>query len=177
MTVGVGVDSVSIRAAIPFVLDTPVLLLMGRLESHKNYLRAIDAFARCKTSAQMVIVGTGPEKETIARRVQELGLAKTVRLLGYVEDAELRRWQRTAHVVMSLSSAESFGLTVAEASAAGARVIASDIPAHRDVAEIAGAAFRFVSLGASTEPPELTTWRQIGERVANVYERAVASHA
>ena len=44
-----------------------------------------------------------------------------------------------ASVVVSASDHESFGLAVAEGLASGARVLASAIPAHKEIAEKAGA--------------------------------------
>ena len=51
-----------------------------------------------------------------------------------MSDDVLRRWQRTADVVVSLSTRESFGLSLAEGIAAGAAIVASEIPAHREMA-------------------------------------------
>ena len=56
----------------------------------------------------------------------------------------MRRWQRTATVAVSLSRHEAFGLVLAEAVAAGAAVIASDIEAHREVASTAGGSVQLV---------------------------------
>jgi glycosyltransferase involved in cell wall biosynthesis len=64
----------------------------------------------------------------------ELGIADRTRLLGRVDDDELHRWMRTAHVMVSMSEREAFGMAPIEAACAGARIILSDIPAHRDVA-------------------------------------------
>jgi FkbM family methyltransferase len=58
---------------------------------------------------------------------------------GRVSDEELYSWLRTASVVVTMSERESFGLTVLEAVTAGARVVASDIPAHRETATYGGA--------------------------------------
>jgi len=52
----------------------------------------------------------------------------------------LRRWQRTATVTLSLSEMECFGLALMEAAVAGSRVVASDIPAHAELANRVGRA-------------------------------------
>jgi glycosyltransferase involved in cell wall biosynthesis len=188
--VGIGIDIEGIRQAAPFQRDRPVVLVIGRLEPHKHIGRAVEAFAACDTDADLVIVGTGQQQTEIGTLVDRLGIGSRVQMLGYVEDGEARRWQRTATVVMSLSSAESFGLGVAEAAVADARIVASDIPAHRDVAALAGGTFEFVPLGAPTavvaealhrslaaprghqDDCVLPTWREVGERILDFYGRA-----
>jgi glycosyltransferase involved in cell wall biosynthesis len=191
--VGIGIDTEGIRRAAPFQRDRPVVLVMGRLEAYKHVEGAVEAFALCDREADMVIVGRGPQHDQIVALVDQLGVGDRVEILGYVDDGDARRWQRTADVVMSLSSVESFGLGVAEGAVAGARIVASDIPAHRDVAEMAGGTFEFVPLGATPgavaevlgraldvpHDPEsdatLPSWREVGERVREFYEKAVAT--
>jgi glycosyltransferase involved in cell wall biosynthesis len=50
----------------------------------------------------------------------------------------MRRWQRTATSTLSLSAREAFGLVPLEAAVAGSRVVASDIPAHAELANQVG---------------------------------------
>lgn len=188
--VGAGIDIEGIRQAVPFNLDRPLVLLMGRLEAYKHIERAIEAFAVCDSDAEMVIIGSGPEKSKITGLVNELGLGSRVRMLGFVDDHQARRWQRTATVVMSLSAVEAFGLGVAEAAVAGAHVVASDIPAHREVGGMAGNSFHFVDLrstnveiakvlrsallGSRLPAAEYTfpTWHNVSVRVSEFYEMA-----
>ncbi|MHB8633159.1 MAG: glycosyltransferase [Thermoplasmatota archaeon] len=53
--------------------------------------------------------------------------------LGQVPDERLRRLLSAADIVVHLSEAEGFGLPPLEALACGARVVASDVEAHREV--------------------------------------------
>jgi hypothetical protein len=76
-------------------------------------------------------------------------------LLGAVDDERLQRWYRTATVVMSLSTEESFGLTILEAAARGARLFVSDIPPHRDALAVIGGNDRHALVHPGLEPPEL----------------------
>jgi glycosyltransferase involved in cell wall biosynthesis len=64
-----------------------------------------------------------------------LGVAERVRLVGSVSDVDLHRWLRTARVFVSMSEREAFGMAPVEAACAGARIILSDIPAHREIAD------------------------------------------
>lgn len=60
-------------------------------------------------------------------------MADRVRFLGVVDADSVRRWLRTASVLVSLSDHEAFGMAPIEAACVGARVVLSDIPAHREL--------------------------------------------
>jgi glycosyltransferase involved in cell wall biosynthesis len=188
--VGVGVDGEAFREALPIDVDTKQVLVLGRLEPYKNVDLALDAFSMCNVDAEMKIIGSGSQSDHLRHRISELGLSGSVQLFEHVDNHTVRRWQRTAHVAMSLSTVESFGLGVAEAALAGAHVVASDIAAHREVAEMAGGAVQLVpvngpareiaaSLSASlvqSERPHsqcsFPTWPEVARKTAEFYERA-----
>ncbi len=137
--VPLGADIQGLLAAQPFDADGPIVLVAGRLEAYKRVDTAIRAFARMRgKDARLVICGTGPRWPTLRRLVRELGIASRVTFRGQVSQEELRRWQRTATVTLSLSAMECFGLVLLEAALAGSRVVASDIPAHAELAHRVG---------------------------------------
>lgn len=134
-----GADIEALLAAEPFDADRPIVLVAGRLEAYKRVDTAIRAFARVRRKdAQLVVCGTGPHWSALERLVRELGIARRVSFRGQVSQEELRRWQRTATVTLSLSTMECFGLVLLEAAVAGSRVVASDIPAHAELANRVG---------------------------------------
>jgi glycosyltransferase involved in cell wall biosynthesis len=139
--VPLGADIQALLAAEPFDADRPIVLVAGRLEAYKRVDTAIRAFARMRSKdAQLVVCGTGPHRPALERLVRELGIASRVSFRGQVSQEELRRWQRTATVTLSLSAMECFGLVLLEAAVAGSRVVASDIPAHAELADRVGRA-------------------------------------
>jgi glycosyltransferase involved in cell wall biosynthesis len=143
-----GADTQALRAAEPFETDRPVVLIAGRLEPYKRVDTAIRAFASMRSDAQLVVCGTGSHRPALELLVQTLGIAARVSFRGQVSDEELRRWQRTATSTLSLSAMEAFGLVPLEAAVAGSRVVASDIPAHAELAhrlERAGACMAVVT--------------------------------
>jgi len=134
-----GVDTQALLAAEPFDADRPIVLVAGRLEAYKRVDMAIRAFARMRSKdAQLVVCGTGSHRPTLERLVRELGIASRVSFQGQLSQEELHRWQRTATVTLSLSAMECFGLVLLEAAFAGSRVVASDIPAHAEMANHVG---------------------------------------
>jgi glycosyltransferase involved in cell wall biosynthesis len=135
-----GVDTQALLAAEPFETDRPIVLVAGRLEPYKRVDTGIRAFAAMRKDAQLVICGTGSHRAALERLTQELGIVGRVSFRGQVSDGELRRWQRTATSTLSLSAREAFGLVLLEAAVAGSRVVASDIPAHAELADRLGGA-------------------------------------
>ena len=129
-----GVDTQALLAAEPFQADRPIVLVAGRLEAYKRVDTAIRAFAAMREDAQLVICGAGSHRPALERLASELGIVGRVSFRGQVSDGELRRWQRTATATLSLSAREAFGLVLLEAAVAGSRVVASDIPAHAELA-------------------------------------------
>lgn len=181
--------------ADPFVMPydepRPVVLSAGRLDDYKRVDVVIEAFGLLDVDADLVILGEGPEHSKLADLTRTLHLEDRVRLLGEVDEESLRRWQRTAHVAVSLSTNESFGLSLAEGAAAGALVIASDLPAHRDMLSLIEASGEFVS--ASASPREVAgalerslaeprgtvgaiknrTWRDVASEVESFYRASL----
>jgi len=68
----------------------PVICSVGRLTSQKNFELLIRSFSivRRATPAKLVVAGTGPEMSSLQQLINDLGLVKDVRLLGFVEYAE-----------------------------------------------------------------------------------------
>jgi glycosyltransferase involved in cell wall biosynthesis len=143
-----GVDVDPLHAARPFTEHGPVVLTVGRLEGYKRVdltLRAMDELA---DTYRLRVIGDGPglrSLETLARRLRH---PDRVAFLGNVTAADLRRWYRTAAVYVSMSRHEAQSITTLEAAAAGAAIVASDIPAHRDIAETIVSGMTLVPLSA-----------------------------
>jgi glycosyltransferase involved in cell wall biosynthesis len=98
---------------------------------------------------KLMIVGiAGPETDNIHRLVSILGLDSRVGFLEGVSDSELRWCYVNCQAVVSPSTVEGFGLPIAEALLAGCRIVCSDIPAFREVAD---GQCRFVSLEKNAE--------------------------
>lgn len=113
----------------PFTGDGPHVVGVGRLSQVKGYDRLLEAFALLVTggvSAELWLVGDGPEREKLEARAAELGLESRVHFAGY--QAEPYPWMRHAAAFAQTSRREGLPVAVLEAAACGARLVAFDCP-------------------------------------------------
>jgi len=133
-----GVRVAALRSARPADYAGPLVLVACRLEAYKRADLAIRALSQLDPDVGLVIAGTGPHRPALEQLITALGLSDRVRMLGHISGEEMARWYRRADAVVSLSDRECFGLTVAEAIAAETAIVATDIPAHREIIEGTG---------------------------------------
>jgi glycosyltransferase involved in cell wall biosynthesis len=114
----------------------PAALLVGhvgRFHRAKNHRFLIDLFAALRRwqDAELVLVGDGPLRGEIERRVLACGLGRHVRFLGVREDVP--KIMAALDVFVFPSLYEGFGMVVIEAQAAGVPcLVATGIPEEAD---------------------------------------------
>jgi phosphatidyl-myo-inositol alpha-mannosyltransferase len=118
--------------------DRPTVLFVGRLEKRKGLrflLRAWPMVLERVPDARLVVVGRGRPLEGYRRFAARQGWsASDVVFAGYVPAEDLPRYYQACDVFCAPNTGqESFGIVLLEAMAAGAPIVASDIPGYRDV--------------------------------------------
>jgi phosphatidylinositol alpha-mannosyltransferase len=116
----------------------PTVLFVGRLEKRKGLrylLRAWPMVLKRQPEARLVVVGRGRPLEGYKRFAARQGWAPTdVVFAGYVAAEDLPRYYQACDIFCAPNTGqESFGIVLLEAMAAGAPIVASDIPGYRDV--------------------------------------------
>lgn len=101
-----------------------VLLSVSRLVDLKNLHRVIDAFSESKTDATLVIVGDGPERESLKDHAAKVN--KEIVFTGRFDGDDLYAWYNLASVFVLASYLEPFGAVTNEALLAGCRVVISN---------------------------------------------------
>lgn len=118
-------------------IPSDFVLYVGAMLPHKNVGTVIDSFVTAAPSAgdrPMRLVIVGPDYGGEAQRTMErAGDSDAVEHRGFVSDDELGELYRSARAVIFPSLFEGFGLPLLESLACGAPVVASDIPALREV--------------------------------------------
>ncbi len=117
------------------------ILCVGRLERYKRVDQVIRAMSRLDDSHRLDVVGTGPAREELEQLAARLGLAgDRVVFHGRLGDLDFAARMAVAAAAVSASGHEAFGMAVADALTAGIPTVASFIPAHRELAVMAGSA-------------------------------------
>ncbi|WP_417463936.1 glycosyltransferase family 4 protein [Kordiimonas sp.] len=119
---------------VPLGLNAgPLVLSVGRLVPRKGFDQLLRAWPNVLTAvpeAQLAIVGSGPQESELEGIIAELGITKSVHLLGHVADGQLPSLYASADVfampnrTMPDGDTEGFGLVFLEAAAAGTPSIA-----------------------------------------------------
>jgi glycosyltransferase involved in cell wall biosynthesis len=113
---------------------TPYLLYVGNLTAHKNLPFLVRAFSAAGVDGRLLLVGRRGEGFGDVRKAIEASPARErIELRHDVADGDLDRLYRNASTCVLPSHYEGFGFTALEAMARGCPVLASDIPAVREV--------------------------------------------
>jgi glycosyltransferase involved in cell wall biosynthesis len=113
-----GIDVERFANAEPERRERPYLLCVGRLEEYKGVQHVIRALSDM-SEYELVVAGSGPYREELERIAWEERVSDRVDFLGYVNADRLPRLYTGADVYVTLSEFEAYGMTVAEALAAG----------------------------------------------------------
>lgn len=172
------------KVDVPRRPDT--LLYVGRLMKYKGLDKVLEALRVMKGQgvlARLRVAGSGPEGAALAERAKELGVAEQVTWMGELGDEQLTAEYYGASCLVLLSSAEAYGLVVAEALLAGTPCVIADKEAlHEflvepgcfgvgyplDPAEVARQLTYVLrnreSIAVGPFSPRITTWSNIADR-------------
>ena len=115
--------------------EVPTLLYHGRVDARKGVLDLLDAvrvLVDTGRDVRLVVSGIGPDTDTVAARIVELGLTDQVEQLGYTAYEDAHDVYRRGDVFVSPTYAEGFSNTVLEAMASGLPVVSTDVVGVRD---------------------------------------------
>jgi glycosyltransferase involved in cell wall biosynthesis len=178
--------------------DRTIALSLSAKRPHKNLMRLLDSLASIPEERRPILVipgySTWHERE-LEEHARELGIEDDVRLLGWVNEAEIEALYAASALFVFPSYYEGFGLPVLEAMQRGVPVACSDRTSLPEVAggaalmfdpdrheEIAAAMERLLSDGdeaerlrqAGYERARQFTWDETARLTAESYERALS---
>ena len=161
--------------------ENPPYLCVGTLEPRKNHEYLLNAFEtvwKRTSQVKLCIAGrVGWKCQAILERIRrDPRFGKSLFLFTDLNDAELFACYRQARALVSCSVDEGFGLPIVEGLRHGIRVMASDIPVHREIGRescdyfdladptsLAGQVLAMEGPGNSVwkrTPERFTTWRE-----------------
>ena len=109
-----------IRQRYGIAEDKTVLINLGRIATEKNINELIEYFARVSAkvpNALLMIVGDGPAREQLQKKVSDMNMSKKIIFTGMVPPAEVHKYYQSADIFVSASTSETQGLTYIEAAA------------------------------------------------------------
>lgn len=107
-----------------------VLLCLGRLRRVKGFdlaLAALPTILARYPSARLVVAGDGPERVSLERQAQELGVQEAVDFLGWVGPADVPALINAASILVMPSRAEAFPLVGLQAGFMARPVVAARV--------------------------------------------------
>lgn len=114
--------------------EAPYFLYVGDLTARKNVPFLVRSFDRADVDADLVLVGTADDGYgEVRKEIERATRRDRIRLVNNASDRDVDRLYRSALALAMPSRYEGFGFTPLEAMARGCPVLASDIPAHREV--------------------------------------------
>lgn len=145
-------ESTVARTLASFGVERPFLLHTGALVPRKDLPTLVRAWSRLNQEGYEVdLVLAGPDAvgwksdlDAIRAIAQDSTVDGRLHILGYVDDLEARSLMAAASVYVCTSRCEGFGLPILEAMATGTPVVATQLPALR---EIAGDTIAYTSVG------------------------------
>jgi len=159
----------------PRLAGVSYFVACGTIEPRKNHLLLVDVWRRLVAdmgagAPKLAVVGKrGWRSEEIVAALGDPALGGSVIEIGGLSNRGWRALLAGAQALLAPSFAEGYGLPLAEALAAGAPAICSDIPAFR---EVGGAAVRFL------DPRQPSDWAaHVAAFVANAETRDAARAA
>ncbi len=142
-----GVDLARYSATIPARKnDVPIIINVGRCAKQKRQWDLIEAVALLSkrgTNVRAIIVGDGPERESLRSLSHTLQIAHLIDLRGAMPNGEVITTLRSADIFVLTSEWESFGLVTAEAMAAYLPTVVSQGGASPELVEEGQTGFTF----------------------------------
>lgn len=121
------------RQSFGFTTDDILLITIGRLIPRKAIHYLVTMMSRINNErVKLIILGDGPEKNSLERYVKRLGLTSKIFLTGWVSDEEKFQLLSISDIYVSSTLHEGFGLIFCEAMACDLPIVTFDNGGHTD---------------------------------------------
>lgn len=124
------------KASLGYDAADRLITYIGRLDWVKRahlLVQALPMILEAEKHARLLLVGDGDQRRDLEILVAKMGLNDTVRVFGWVPHNELQRVYRSADCLCLPSIWEGFPKVILEAMSMQVPVVASDIPANREI--------------------------------------------
>lgn len=132
-----GTDKNALRASLGLGKKT-ILGIVGRLAHQKGHVVLLNALVTVLQKFPdviLLVIGKGPDRESLEQRVESLGIKKHIIWLGERGQEEVFRLYSIMDIFIMPSLYEGFGLAAAEAMAAGLPVVGTEVDGLSEIIE------------------------------------------
>lgn len=121
-------ESSSLSEKIQSTGKRPLILSVGRLVYYKGFEYLIDAI-NLVPDASLIIIGSGPLKNKLTKRINELNLASRIKIIPEVDEKSLHAYFKACDIFVlpSVQKSETYGIVQIEAMACGKPVICTEL--------------------------------------------------
>ncbi len=123
-------NPLSLKIIKKFQIKSYCLLYIGRLSKEKGIytmINAIQNIVKQYPLIKLLIIGFGPEYDTLQSKIEKRNLEKNIILVGKIPHNKIIKFYNTADILLTPSLNEGFGITCLEAMACHTPVIASNV--------------------------------------------------
>ena len=178
--VPIGIDVERFSELTPLKRGRPYLLCVSRLEEYKGVQHVIRALPYLQPY-DLIVAGDGSYRTELERLAADVGVSDQVEFLGNRPSDQLPPLYAGADVYISMSEFESYGITVAEAIAAGTPCVVrtgSALEGWLDNSSVVGISdYGAQSIAnavhqAETAEPDATgivSWETVVDRIESIY--------
>ncbi len=158
------------------------ILGVGSLLPVKNYslfVELISALKKDYPSLKTVLIGDGPEKNTLIDKIKTLELENTISLTGTLPRKEVLHLMRRGKVLLHTSHFESFGYVFSEALASGMSIVSFEVGIAQAIEKwkvchsfeemVEGLKFFLGRNGISRKPPAEYTVMETANKYIEIY--------
>jgi glycosyltransferase involved in cell wall biosynthesis len=117
-----------LRASLTRGTDIKSLLCISYLTARKRIdqlLQVVDRLRRLRTDFRLVVLGDGPEKESLQHAAKRLGIESHIEFKGFVQKEGIPAYLAVTDCFLFPTDYDIWGLVLVEAMAAGVACVAS----------------------------------------------------
>jgi len=134
-------NSFDFRSKYNLSQTTFILLFQGRLNAGRALIEMVESIKFVNDNVHLFVIGDGPLKKDMQKRVDELSLQNKIHFIGEVPSSELLRYTRGADAGVNLQASINISKHLASANKlfeythSGIPTIGTDVPENRRIIE------------------------------------------
>ncbi len=144
-----------------------LLLFVGRLETYKRPLAALELLERLGEGYGLIVIGDGSLREKFERELEKRGLEERVFYFSRIPNVQMYRYYAASDYFVNFNTHEIFGMSILEAMYQGCIVVARRAPGPEQIIENGVSGFLCSSDQEMDEMLAVPQPSDMGERARN----------